>query len=94
MGLESTDHHLLAKDFLRLSLDELKAKYPEDEEVQGALAQITLIRKRFHIGDGSSMAHDMIEVAIRKRIALNLAQGLPILVPNIDEYCRELSAHR
>lgn len=94
MEVEKPGHEALARDFMRLSPAELKAKYPEDEEIQGALAQITLIRKHFHTEDGPPAAFEMIETALMIRIALNLAQGLPVLVPNIDEYCSELSAQR
>lgn len=94
MVVERPSHQALAKDFLRLSPTELKAKYPEDEEVQGALAQITLIRKKFHIDGESPATYAIIETALMKRIALNLAQGLPVLVPNVDDYCREIIAQR
>ncbi|MDO6442238.1 hypothetical protein [Marinobacter sp. 2_MG-2023] len=92
MEVEGPDHEALAKDFLRLSPEAMKAKYPEDEEVQGALAQIMLVRERLHTEEGASANYEMIETALMKRIALNLAQGLPVLVPDIDEHCREISA--
>lgn len=94
MEVETPSHQALAKDFLRLSPDELKVKYPEDQEIQGALAQISLIREQFHTGDESPDTYATIETALMKRVALNLAQGLPILVPNIDHYYREITAQR
>ncbi|WP_298447484.1 hypothetical protein [uncultured Marinobacter sp.] len=94
MEVETPRRETLAKDFLRLSPAELQAKYPEDEEIQGALAQISLIQNQFHTEDESLDTYAMIESALMKRVALNLAQGLPILVPNIDDYYREITAQR
>lgn len=44
MAASRPGYEVLAKDFLRLSPEELKEKYPEDKEIQGALAHLLLVR--------------------------------------------------
>lgn len=80
----------LAKDFMRLTPDELNAKYPEDQEVQGALAQIAIARKLCETRNSAPGSVRRVEAEIMRRIALNLAQGLPVIVPDLDSICREI----
>ncbi|GGE69129.1 hypothetical protein GCM10011533_21910 [Streptosporangium jomthongense] len=91
MEKQKTCHESRAKDFLRLSPEELRDKYPDDEEIQGALAQVTLARKMYHSQNGTLENFAHIETELVKRIALNLAQGLPVLVSNIEEVFRDTS---
>lgn len=89
MGRLLRDHQELARDFLQLTPDALKAKYPEDQEVQGALAQITTARRIYQAQNGGLASTEEIDAQIMRRIALNLAQGLPVLLPNLDSICRD-----
>ncbi len=91
MKTEKPCHESRAKDFLRLSPKELQEKYPDDEEIQGALAQVTLARKMYDSKNDTPAGFAHIETELRKRIALNLAQGLPVLVPHLDDVCRDAS---
>ncbi|MBK1852065.1 MULTISPECIES: hypothetical protein [unclassified Marinobacter] len=91
MGTEKSDRASWAKDFLRLSPEEVSAKYPDDKEIQGAVAQVILARKAYESKSDTSEDLARIETELMKRIALNLAQGLPILVPNIEEVCTNIS---
>ena len=88
MQTPTPSHEELAKDFLRLTPDDLKAKYPDDQEVQGALAQITIARKIFEANSSALASSDHVEAEIMRRIALNLAQGLPVVLPDLDSICR------
>ncbi|HDZ37474.1 MAG TPA: hypothetical protein ENH62_04165 [Marinobacter sp.] len=84
------NHEDLAKDFLRLTPGALKAKYPKDPEVQGALAQITIARE-ICLSDKTLVARaEHVESEIMRRIALNLAQGLPAILPDINSVCRRV----
>ena len=82
-----TSHEDLAKDFLKLSPEALKAKYPQDREVQGALSQLALAKEMCKTYKTPAVDPAQVENEIMRRIALNLAQGLPILLPNMGEIC-------
>lgn len=92
MGTEKPGQESRAKDFLRLSPEELMEKYPDDKEIQGAVAQVMLVRKTYESNSDTSKNPTQIESELMKRIALNIAQGLPILVPNIEEVCTNISS--
>lgn len=91
MGTEESNQESRAKDFLRLSPEELSEKYPDDKEIQGAVAQVILARNRYESKNDTPEELSNIETELMKRIAANIAQGLPILVPNIEDVCTNIS---
>lgn len=67
-----------AQDFLALTDQELRAKYPDNEEIQRCLEHID--RARMLIKAPEDEREQTIN-DLRRRLALNLAQGLPPVFP-------------
>lgn len=67
-----------AQDFLALTDEELRAKYPDNEEVQRCLEHIERARILIKLPEE---AREQSINDLRRRLALNLAQGLPPVFP-------------
>lgn len=88
MHATTPNHEQLAKDFLKMTSEELKAKYPDDTEVQGALAQLSVAYQMCE----TETEMLKLEKEVMRRIALNLAQGLPVQLPDLDRIYRQITA--
>lgn len=67
-----------AQDFLALTDQELRAKYPDNEEIQRCLEHIERARTLIKAPEEE---REQIIHTLKRRLALNLAQGLPPVFP-------------
>lgn len=67
-----------AQDFLALTDQELRAKYPDNEEIRLCLQHIERAQTLIKSSDGE---REQTINSLKRRLALNLAQGLPPIFP-------------